>query len=334
MSHALDRAVVHVELVGDEPRTFQGSVVHRESVVLAGDIDPSVVHDGLVASAVSEFHLVCLSAQGEGGDLVSEADPEEGDLHGEVRHSPGGLREYDGVRRVPGSVAEEDSLHLAVDDDIGGGVVGEHDDVVSRAEVPEDAPLLPAVQETDGDLLPFIESLDGFAADLPDEVALGWRGGCPEFLDEVGYGFLILGDGAFECSAVPDLDDEVPGVDAGDPRDLVVPQEFVDGLAGVHVGGFPAVLAYDDGPRVDLIRLVEAVGRPVVSDEGERHDEDLTPVGGIRETFLITAHSRSENYLSESVGAVSEGLSFVDRPVLEDQITSCHRGKKRNGKPI
>ena len=168
----------------------------------------------------------------------------------------------------------------------------------------------------------------------PTRLPSDGAGGGPEFLDEVGYGFLILGDGAFERSAVPDLDDEVPGVDAGDPGDFVVPEEFVDGLAGVHVGGLFAVLAYDDGPRMDLVRLVEAVGRPVVSDERERHYEDLTPVGRIRETFLITAHPCSENDLSESVGAVSEGLSFIDRPVLEDQITSCHRGKKRNGKPI
>ena len=33
---------------------------------------------------------------------------------------------------------------------------------------------------------------------------------------------------------------------------------------------------------------------------------------------LITAHPGRENDLSESVGTVSERLSFVDRPILED----------------
>ena len=226
--------------------------------------------------------------------------------------------EYHGVGGVSRTVAEEHSLHLALDYDVGGGVVGEHDDIVSRAEVPEDPSLLTAVEEAYGDLLVLVEPLYGLAADLPDEVPLGWRGCGLQLLHEVGYGFPVLGDGALERSAVPDLDDEVPRVDAGYPGDLVVPQELVDGLSGIHVGGFLAVFAYDDGPRMDLVGLVEVIGRSVVSDEREGHDEDLPLVGRVRKTLLITAHPGRENDLSESVGTVSERLSFVDRPILED----------------
>jgi hypothetical protein len=150
-------------------------------------------------------------------------------------------------------------------------------------------------------------------------------GGLPELLREAGDLVRIRSDLAFEGPVLPDPDDEVAGVDAGDPGDLVVPEELVEGLSPVHVGGLAAVLADRQGPDVDPVRLVEGVVDAVVPDQREREHENLTLVGGVGEAFLITVHSCCENDLAESVGGVSEGLAFVHCSVLEDQIILCHR---------
>ena len=211
-------------------------------------------------------------------------------------------------------------------DDVGGGVVGEHDDVVPVAELLQDAVLLSAVEESDGDLFVRIEFHDRFAADLSDQVALGWRGGLPDLLDEVGYGILVLGDGSLEGSSVPDLDYQVPGVHAGDAGHLVVLEEFVESFSMVHVGGFLAVLPADQCPGVHLSGLVEIAGGAVVTYEREGHDEDLPFVRGIGQTLLVSAHSCRENNFAEGIGTVAEGFPFVHGSVLEDKVTASHRG--------
>ena len=70
MPHALHGMIVDVELVGYHPGAVQAGFVHGESVVLTRDVNPSLVRDGLVASAVTELHLVCPSAERECGYLI------------------------------------------------------------------------------------------------------------------------------------------------------------------------------------------------------------------------------------------------------------------------
>src|SRR5712691_9838114 len=53
--------------------------VHSEAVVVAGDLDdagPEVLH-GLVHATVAVLHLVGAAAEGEGEQLMSEADTED-----------------------------------------------------------------------------------------------------------------------------------------------------------------------------------------------------------------------------------------------------------------
>jgi hypothetical protein len=59
-----------------------GRGVHRESVILGGDLDApggEILH-GVIGPMVAELELVGAAAGGESQDLVAEADPEDGTL--------------------------------------------------------------------------------------------------------------------------------------------------------------------------------------------------------------------------------------------------------------
>src|SRR5678815_3594196 len=75
--HPADEAIEEVERVVRPGRRL-GGVLDREAVVLGRDLDAAggEVLDGLVGPAVPELELVGLGAEGEGEELVAEADAE------------------------------------------------------------------------------------------------------------------------------------------------------------------------------------------------------------------------------------------------------------------
>src|SRR5262249_6556196 len=78
---ALARDVVEVR-VGALRADRERVEIDAEAVVLRGDLDApggEVLHR-LVRAAVAEFELVGLAAEGQGEELVAEADAEDGDL--------------------------------------------------------------------------------------------------------------------------------------------------------------------------------------------------------------------------------------------------------------
>ena len=78
------------------------------------------------------------------------------------------------------TVGDEDPLDAGLDDDVGGRIVGEGDEVESRLEVPGDAGFGTAVDHTDGEVVAGVLPGDLRAGDLRDEVALGGRRHPPE----------------------------------------------------------------------------------------------------------------------------------------------------------
>src|SRR3989454_9323289 len=89
VSHALDRAVVQIPVRHLELRTWEGVGIDREAVVLRRDVDAprAEVFDGLVPAAVPEFQFERPSPEGEGQELVAEADPEDRRAAGEFPRS-------------------------------------------------------------------------------------------------------------------------------------------------------------------------------------------------------------------------------------------------------
>ena len=76
--HAFAAPVVGV-LEGFLPDALQGIRHDRVAVVLGGDIGAAGVQvpDGLVAATVAVFQLDCVAAQGQGRQLVAQADAED-----------------------------------------------------------------------------------------------------------------------------------------------------------------------------------------------------------------------------------------------------------------
>src|SRR3989449_11462336 len=81
VGHAFDGAVVQIQVRHLELRTWEGVGIDREAVVLRRDVDAprAKVFDGLVPAAVPEFQLERRPSEGEGQQLVAEADPEDRD---------------------------------------------------------------------------------------------------------------------------------------------------------------------------------------------------------------------------------------------------------------
>src|SRR2546428_12087498 len=78
VGHAFHGAVVQIPVRHLELRTWEGVGIDREAVVLRRDVDApgTKVFDGLVPAAVPEFQLERRPSEGEGQQLVAEADPE------------------------------------------------------------------------------------------------------------------------------------------------------------------------------------------------------------------------------------------------------------------
>src|SRR5947199_4604919 len=81
VGHALDRAVVQIPVRHLELRTWEGVGIDREAVVLRRDVDAprTKVFHGLVPAALPEFQFERRPSEGEGQQLVAEADPENRD---------------------------------------------------------------------------------------------------------------------------------------------------------------------------------------------------------------------------------------------------------------
>src|SRR5690606_16732577 len=106
---ALDRTVEE-RTVGDFQVGRQAVRGNREAVVLAGDdhLAAGFVANGMVRPVVAELHLLGARATGERQDLVTEADPEDGDRS--LDEAGGRLDRVVAGFRVPGSVRQEDAV--------------------------------------------------------------------------------------------------------------------------------------------------------------------------------------------------------------------------------
>ena len=112
-------AVVVEAAVGDlRDGGVEGVFHHDEVVVLGGDFDGAVgeVFDGMVAAVVAEGEARGLGPQGDGQELVPQADAHDGEFAEKGADGLDGVREGGGVG---GAVGEEDAVWVG-GEEVGG----------------------------------------------------------------------------------------------------------------------------------------------------------------------------------------------------------------------
>ena len=146
----------------------------------------------------------------------------------------------------------------------------------------------------------------------------------PDFLDELGVGPVAASDQAPHGAVVAQPSHRGSRVDARERRHARRIQVRAQ-LAVAQSRAARGELADDEPFDPHPVRLLRAVVRPVVADVGLGHDDDLAPVGGVRQDLLVTRHRGVEDDLREAA-ALDQGLAAEDGAVLENQTTGHRAG--------
>lgn len=324
VDHTLVACVVQVGEVG-LPVRGQGRGVNRVTVVLAGDVAATGAHvqSGNVVSTVTVLELDGAGTSGQGQELVTQADTEDGKL--------GGLHQaaqvVDGVlavSRVTGTVGDEDTVEV-VGDLVDGEVVGEHGNTGATADQATQNVLLDTTVD-DSDVALGVRSANvegSLGADLADEVDLLRVG---KGLILVGIVLLTHGDTGQRRTLLPQVGDDFTGVDARDGRNALTSTPFSKTLDSRPVAVALRSIGNDDtgGLQVGRLEILEQTvvvlleGRDtVVANEGLGEDQNLAPVGRIGQRLGVTDQRGGEDGLTGNVGAGSEGLSVEDRTISD-----------------
>ena len=288
---------------------------HREVVVLAGDLDApgGSAANRHIATVVAEAHLEGPPAQGQGQQLVAEANPEDGNRADE---RPQRLHDRAGHRRVSRSVAEEHSVGLARQH-LCRWCVGWHDGHGGQlAQAAKDGGLDAEVvgHHVARARARGVGAVGGYLADQIDAAGAGLgasRGqkrGLVRGAERSGHGARIA-----------DMAGEPAGVDPGDARHAVAAQEAVEAARGPPAARPPGEVAHDHAPAVGPGRLRVGVVGAVVAYVGIGEGDDLACVGGIGDHLLVPAHHRVEHDLAGGDLDVqsADGLALEHLPVAE-----------------
>ena len=289
-------------------------------MVLAGDVGPGAakVPDGLVHAPVAVFQLVGLPPRRQGGELVAQADAEQGDLSQELLN----LRNLiDVFRRVPGAVGEHDPVGLHGQDGFCRRGGGEHrhlaaplsqllGDVALGAVVQQGHPEAgaPPLRREDGGLLPG----DGFhrAGD-----GIG-----PQ--DEKVRRDLIANQGVHH-PGLPENPGELPGVHAIEAGDAPLLQKAVQIAFASEIGGVIAPLPDHVAPDM-AVPLEVLRDDAAVADEGIGLQDDLPRVAGVRQGLHIAAHAGGKDQLPHGIGLRAEPEPLEHLAVRQYQIACFH----------
>ncbi len=155
VAQALQGVVVQVDMGEFHCGVGDGVQVHREAVVLAGDLHPAgeAVFHGLIAAPVAELELKGLAPQGQAHELMPQADAEQGLL---PQAFAGIVDAVGHGRGVAGAVAQDNAVGVKGQDVFRRGGRGDHQDF--------QAPGLEAADDVEFD--PEIVKYDLFAGAL------------------------------------------------------------------------------------------------------------------------------------------------------------------------
>ena len=126
-------------------------------------------------------------------------------------------------------------------------------------------------------------------------------------------------EGAVHGAGVAEVAGEAAGVDAGDARHAVAPEEGVEVAVAAPAAAAAGQLADDDAPAERPAALVVGRRHAVVADVGVGEGDDLPGVGGVGDDLLVARQHRVEHHLAAG-HAVRAARRRWPRP-----RTSCRR---------
>lgn len=327
--HALVGAVVEVYKVLLEV-AGEGGGVDGVTVVLAGDValTGGQVESGDVVGTVAVLELDGASANGQGEELVAEANSHDGNgggLHEAAKVVDGLLA----VSRVTGAVGDEDTVKVA-GNLVDGVVVGEDSDGGATADqAAEDVLLDTAVDQ--GNVEAGARGLDNegsLGADTLDQVD---GTGVDEALVLVGVVLVTNGDPSEGRTLLTEVGDDLTSIDARDGRDTLTGAPVAQALNGGPVTVLGGDVGDDDTGTLDVrgLKVLEEVplitlvgGHTVVANQGLGEDQNLTTVGGVGHGLGVSDQGGGEDGLARDVGVCSEGSAGEDGAILKELLAS------------
>ena len=270
----------------------------------------------MVDAAVAVVQLLGIGAHGQRGDLVSQADAEDGDAAVvQLAHAGDGAGAFLGVS---GAVGEHHAVGVDGEHVAGGGVLREHGDVAAPAAERLDDGILRAVVHQRDLIARAREMLGLRAADHLDHA------GDAVSARDLGAGLYGLalagGDHAVHGALRAQVAGQRAGVKARDAGDVPALEVAVQLLLAAVVGGAARHGLHNKsrGPGAAAFRIffIDAI----IAHQRIGHGDALSGIGRIGEHLKVSGHRGVEHDLTDDVTIGTNALALKYRAVLQDQI--------------
>lgn len=297
--------------------------VNGVSVVLTGDVAATgrQVQRRDVVSSVAVLQLDGTGTRGQRQQLMTQANTENRDLrsfHQLSKMVHGVLA----VRRVTRSVRDENSVKV-VGHLVDGIVKGEHGDAGSAVDHAAKNVLLDTAVQN-GNVVLWIRRADverRLGADLTDKMEL-----LRVDVSLVLVRIVLLANSQAGKGGTPftQVRNNLTGIHSGDSRDTLTVAPFTQALDCRPV----AVLLGDirnnntSGLQIGRLEVTEKTvlialrrGHTVITDQRLGEDQNLAPVGRIRQRFRVSNQRSGEDSLSRDIHFGTERLPVKDRAI-------------------
>ena len=300
---------------------------------------------------MAELELERLGTAGLSQQLVAETDAEHGNRSHEIAHRRHAVVEH---LRIAGAIGEKHPVRLVGEHLCRRGSARQHGDPAAGADqMPRDIPLHAVVE---GDNMFFAAAERRWRHHAPFPRLHQWLGRLVERLrplgrmlrhhlaDEIapdqarsGAGHLhkfggvehFAGEHPCHRPADPQPPHQRPGIDAGNADDSGSGEVVAKGASGGEITGDPARLAHHEAGHLQPAALHVGGVHAVVADLRRRHRQDLAPVAGVGEDFLVAGHRGIETDLPRHGADAAERIAHVHRAVLKRKRRPCHAGNLR-----
>ncbi len=341
---ALQRAVKQAD-VGGAQVGGERFLIHRETVVLAGDADAAGVQvfNGVIGPVVAELHLESFGTTGQGHDLVTQADAEGGDA-GFDQFARGGNSvitglgvawsvgqkeavgfEFEylgsrGLRGHDGDLAAALGQH-AQDVFLDAKVVGHH--MKLRRGLCAEAGFAVGIEQHPLGLCPGVRllSADQFGQVQATHVrrTLGQGNGLVDARLGDGFAGGQANDGAVLRAFGAQQAGELAGVDVGDGDSFLIDQVLRQCLGEAKVAGQLGQIFDDQACGMDFVGFDVLRVDAVVADVRVREGHDLLAIAGVGEDFLVAGHGGVEHHLTGGGACGSNRVAEKDCAVCKRQ---------------
>lgn len=303
----------------------QSAGVNGVTVVLAGDVAlaSGQVEGGDVVGAVAVLELNRSGADGEGEELVAQADSHDGD--GRSIHETGeAVDSFLAMSRVAGAVGDEDTIEV-LSHLVDGVVVGQNCDGSATADEASENVLLDAAVD-EGNVQVGAGGLDdkrSLGANTLDQVDLAR---VDKALIFVGVVLVTNGDSGERGTLLSEEGDDFSGINSRNSGDALAGAPLAQTLNGSPVAVVEGNIGHDNTGALNVggFKVLEEVvlvalfrGDSVVANQGLGEDEDLTAVGRVGHGLGVSDEGRGKDSLARDVSIGAKGFSTENGTILE-----------------